>query len=338
MNNNLPLVSIVIPVYNREELINDAIRSSCAQTYKNIEIVIVDNHSKDNTWQVVQNWARMDSRIRVFQNETNLGPVRNWDRCFNEAKGEYIKILWSDDWMEETFIEEAMKRMDDNTAFVMSATNVVKSNEDVILSYSFKHEIITCQFYLNEMLFVRGFNFPVSPGCALFRTKDVIESLIISVPNHDGLDSSLNGAGNDLLLFLQIALKYQEIHIIPKVSNFFRAHDGSISICSNIGNYYEWARLFFVESVIKDYSKLPIIKYWSKKQYYNTITNYLQSYTDLTISYIKFWCLINSNKYNEEEINLLLDHLSLTRFIYLFILVITNKTRRKLSLIKQIKK
>ena len=306
--NGDPLVSIVIPVYNRESFINDAIRSSIRQTYKNIEIVIVDNCSTDNTWEVLKSWADKDHRIRIFQNSYNIGPVRNWERCFNEAKGEFVKILWSDDWMDDNFVEEAVKLMDKDTAFVMSSTDVVYNNGHIYFSFLFGEKEMTSHFYLNEMLYIRGLNFPVSPGCALFRTKDVQESLILAVPNSDGLDSSMNGAGNDLLLYLVIANKYAKIKTIPTVLNYFRAHKDSISLSSNIGVFYEWARLYFVETIQKDVRKLPIIKGWCNG--YEGIENYLHSVSLVSLEYLKFWCIMNTREYNASEKNRLLDMMS----------------------------
>ncbi|MFK2298794.1 glycosyltransferase family 2 protein [Bacteroides fragilis] len=104
MNN--PLVSIVIPTYNREQYIEDAIKSAINQTYRNIEIIIVDNCSTDSTWDILNRWAERDERIKVFRNKMNIGPVLNWNECFEHTSGDFIKILWSDDWMAIDFIEK----------------------------------------------------------------------------------------------------------------------------------------------------------------------------------------------------------------------------------------
>ena len=90
---NTPKVSVLIPVYNRQNLIETTVKSALDQTYQNTEIVIVDNKSTDNTWKILQALAQTDDRVKIYQNETNIGPVRNWLRCINEATGEYAKIL-----------------------------------------------------------------------------------------------------------------------------------------------------------------------------------------------------------------------------------------------------
>jgi glycosyltransferase involved in cell wall biosynthesis len=115
-----PLVSILIPVYNREHPVVETIESAIHQTYTNIEIIIVDNCSTDNTWSVLQDFSRKDDRIKIFQNPENVGPVRNWKRCIDESSGEYAKILFSDDLISKDFLEEAMNVFEDVAAFVIS--------------------------------------------------------------------------------------------------------------------------------------------------------------------------------------------------------------------------
>ena len=67
--NNLPLVSILIPVYNRASIVSRAIDSALSQTYSNIEIIIVDNNSTDSTWDILLKYKQRDSRIKIFKNE-----------------------------------------------------------------------------------------------------------------------------------------------------------------------------------------------------------------------------------------------------------------------------
>lgn len=265
--NDKPLVSILIPVYNREKLVERAIESSCAQDYPNIEIIIVDNHSTDNTWNILQEWAKKDSRIRIFQNEENIGPVRNWSRCFDEAKGLYSKILWSDDWMSADFVRKAVEKIDDDTAFVLSGAAIVNEKGEIRSRYSFKQNKCTSIDYIKDVIQFRQKNYPYSPGCALFRTEDLRKNLLIKVPNDEALDSSRNGAGNDLLLFLSTALHYKKIEILQEPLNFFYAHSGSFSVSSPVRHYYEWAMFYFAkENNLTE--MLYAIKYWAWWNYW----------------------------------------------------------------------
>lgn len=243
-----PLVSIVIPVYNRENIISDAIRSAMSQTYENIEIIIVDNNSTDNTWKVLQEYAKLDNRIKIFQNNENIGPVLNWNECFKKARGEYIKIQWSDDWMNDKFVEKAIALFDGDTAFVLSGYSVTDGIKSII-DIDFKPIYDTIS-YIEMMLSINKYNFPVSPGCAVFRRRDILENFYCdAIPNGDNLNSMNNGAGNDLLLYLTVALKYKYIKTTETIDNYFRTHSSSFSISDKkISIYYCWALLYFIKT------------------------------------------------------------------------------------------
>lgn len=107
-----PLVSICIPTYNRANLLEKAIASALSQTLSEIEIVVVDNHSEDDTQDVV---ARIkDDRVRYHRNEKNIGMVANFNKCLKLAKGKYINILHSDDHLEPEIVEYESQFLEQN--------------------------------------------------------------------------------------------------------------------------------------------------------------------------------------------------------------------------------
>lgn len=96
----LPLVSVVMPAYNCEEYLPDAINSVIEQTYTNWELFVVDDCSTDDTESIVRSFD--DARIMYFRNEKNSGPAVSRNRGIEAAKGEYIAFLDSDDvWFPE---------------------------------------------------------------------------------------------------------------------------------------------------------------------------------------------------------------------------------------------
>ena len=115
---NRPLVSIVIPVYNRADMVKEAIDSALAQTYENIEIIVVDNCSTDDTWCVITSYDT--PLLKVYKNDKNIGPVLNWKKGIELSKGKYIKLLFSDDKISDNYIEESLKLFTHDTAFVLS--------------------------------------------------------------------------------------------------------------------------------------------------------------------------------------------------------------------------
>lgn len=90
-------ISVVIPAYNREALIRDAIESALDQTEKIDEIIVIDNDSSDRTFQIAQSYAETHNNVKVFKNEKNVGMMENWNRGVRKATGDYISLLHSDD-------------------------------------------------------------------------------------------------------------------------------------------------------------------------------------------------------------------------------------------------
>lgn len=238
-----PLVSIVIPVYNREDLVKEAIESALAQTYDNVEIVIVDNCSTDNTWGVISSYS--SKKIRAFKNETNIGPVLNWKRGVELSKGEYVKLLFSDDLISNNFIEESLAIFDEDVAFVISPIKKIKKEELGNESPYSKREYKRKNYFFS---FCTQFSdmFPVSPGASLFRKKDVEKAFICDIPTMGELNPMKNGAGIDLLIYFSIASKYPRIRISEKSNALFRDHEGSFSVSDNsIIHYYFRAMIYF---------------------------------------------------------------------------------------------
>lgn len=121
----MKLVSIIIPVYNGENHIRGAIESCLSQTYSNIEIIIINDNSKDNTEKIILEYK--DERIRYIKNEINQGAAGNWNRGLDFAIGKYVKILCHDDILEKDCIEKQVAILDkyNNVSLVTSASEVI---------------------------------------------------------------------------------------------------------------------------------------------------------------------------------------------------------------------
>ena len=116
------------------ELVDKAIKSALNQTYDNIEVIAVDNKSTDNTYFILQEFAAKHNNLKIFQNERNLGPVKNWRKCLDYSSGEFIKILFSDDWIDETYIEKCMNILlpNENVGFVFSSVRIHSNKNEKI--------------------------------------------------------------------------------------------------------------------------------------------------------------------------------------------------------------
>ncbi|PMQ00877.1 MAG: glycosyl transferase [Dictyoglomus sp. NZ13-RE01] len=124
-------ISIIIPTFNREKLLPRAIESVRRQTYKDWELLIVDDRSNDNTESLVKKYISLDDRIRYLKNERKKGPAGARNFGILNSKGEYIAFLDSDDEWSEVHLEECidvLKNYDVNVCFALWI--IVKGNGD----------------------------------------------------------------------------------------------------------------------------------------------------------------------------------------------------------------
>lgn len=103
-------VSVIVPVYNSFENIENCLESICNQTYKHLEIIIIDDGSKDNSFEKCLQKAQQDNRIKIFRTENNgVSYARNYG--LSKASGEYIKFIDADDTMPANAIEFMLNKM-----------------------------------------------------------------------------------------------------------------------------------------------------------------------------------------------------------------------------------
>ncbi|MCK3655751.1 glycosyl transferase family A [Pasteurellaceae bacterium Macca] len=102
-----PLVSIITPVYNSEEYLSDCVDSVLLQSYSNWELLLIDDCSTDNSINIIEMYANKDKRIKLYRNEFNKGPALTRNLGLDNAKGEYIAFLDSDDyWGKEKLFHQ----------------------------------------------------------------------------------------------------------------------------------------------------------------------------------------------------------------------------------------
>lgn len=104
---NQPLVSIVIPVYNGADFLRECIDSALAQTYENIEIIVINDGSSDNSLEILKEYERKDNRVVIIDKQ-NEGAAKSRNVGIDAANGEFMMFLDSDDWIEPTACEEAL--------------------------------------------------------------------------------------------------------------------------------------------------------------------------------------------------------------------------------------
>lgn len=113
-------ISIVMTAYNMEQYIEEAMRSCLNQTYKDIELIVVEDCSTDDTLSIVEKIAKEDSRVVIIKHKTNLGAGMGRRDGINAATGDYFITIDADDWIDEDFIEALVIKAKNTGADVVS--------------------------------------------------------------------------------------------------------------------------------------------------------------------------------------------------------------------------
>ena len=210
---NQPLVSVLMTAYNREQFIADAIESVLAQTYTNFELIIVDDCSIDNTVEIVKQYARINNRIKLFENEINLGDYPNRNKAASYASGELFKYLDSDDIIYPNTLKIMVEYylLFPNVGFIFSDYLNQDNSKPYPILYSPYESYY--QHFLKSSLFYAG------PGGALITRKVFVEAGGFSTHIHI----------SDTELWMKISLKYS----ILKIQNsliWWRTHEHQESI------------------------------------------------------------------------------------------------------------
>lgn len=119
------LVSVCIPAFNGATHLEECLDSVCSQTYRELEILIVDDCSTDRTASIIEAYQQRDSRIRLVRNDTNLGLVGNWERCITLASGEFVKFAFHDDVLYPRCVEALVQAMDPGVRFAFCAREFI---------------------------------------------------------------------------------------------------------------------------------------------------------------------------------------------------------------------
>ncbi|NHQ74974.1 glycosyltransferase [Roseovarius gahaiensis] len=126
-----PLVSVIMPAFNAEGTIRAAARSILGQTWRNLELLIVDDASEDGTWAVMQEIAAGDDRVKIRRNRANVGPYVSKNLALTEAKGDWITGHDADDWAHPQRLEQHLGEvLGSNGAIRASLTYMIRVEPD----------------------------------------------------------------------------------------------------------------------------------------------------------------------------------------------------------------
>ncbi|MFA9556923.1 glycosyltransferase family 2 protein [Evansella sp. AB-rgal1] len=234
----LPLVSVVIPAYNRPDTLEIAIKSVLEQTYSNIEIIICDDSTDDRVQKMLEPYLESYSFIQYYKNEQNLF-LKNWHKCFDHANGEYINYLMDDDVFHKEKIEKMLYYFNefDNITLVTSYRQTINNKGDIIppiwaTARLYQETRIMDGTMFGNVALTRGLNVIGEPTTVLFRKKDLTEPFGIYKGNQYSLV-------NDLASWLSLLSKGKAVYI-PEALSYFRLHPDQTSNKIGASSFKEW--------------------------------------------------------------------------------------------------
>lgn len=192
---NAPLISVVIPAYNVAPFIEEAIRSIMTQTYRNLEIIVVDDASKDNTYNILERLAAEDSRIRLFRNEKNSRIVHTLNLGIEQVHGSYIVRMDGDDVSLPNKIEAQYSFMQKHPEIDLVGVNVMMIDEE--------GRKIHNEEYVTDPEGIREASRYVSPVAHFWMTRTVVYQTIgnYRAPSAEDLDFILRSLDHGFKLY-----------------------------------------------------------------------------------------------------------------------------------------
>lgn len=220
VNEQAPLVTVVIPAYNAEATIERTLDSVIAQTYRQLEIIVVDDGSKDSTLEIVRRYAAQDARFTVIA-AANAGVATARNRGIEAGHGEFVAPVDADDLWHPEKIEKQVKALvaaGPSVAFVYSPARIIDADDRVIGTtrcLGVRGSTVHQHLYLNY----------VGNGSALLARRSVL--LELGGYARALQDCKAHGC-EDMLLQLRMAVRHQ-VEVVPEYLVGYRHIDGNMS-------------------------------------------------------------------------------------------------------------
>lgn len=214
---NSPLVSVVIPCYNAEKYLQVALESIINQTYPNLEIIVIDDGSQDNSYSVCNQTASEDKRILLLKNDENLGLISTLNKGISIASGKYLARMDADDISVLTRIEKQVEYLENNPDCSIVGTN--STPIDINGKHLRKDNFLFFK-HSNTLSFSSYFSQPFFHGSILAKTE-VLQS------NHYSHDFKHS---EDFELWLRLVSKGHRLKNHPDSLYYYRINPDGVSV------------------------------------------------------------------------------------------------------------
>ena len=244
------LISIIVPIYNAEKFLKRCVESIINQSYKNIEIILVNDGSKDKSRELCDEFARKDCRIKVVHKK-NEGVSSARNEGINQSKGKYISFVDADDWIERDFLFEMYNKLKQyNVNYVTCGYNRVYENHTDIINNDLTEELISANDYIIKILNVQnGYGFVHMK----LISKDAIEDI--------RFDTNIS-VGEDAFFNIKLCKKIDKFLIYnkPLYNYYFNPNSAVRNYDKNYCNKYLNSMNVMNDYITNNYSENKVIK------------------------------------------------------------------------------
>jgi glycosyltransferase involved in cell wall biosynthesis len=300
-NSSQPLVSVIIPTYNRPDYLKEAITSAVGQTYQNLEIIVSDNCSLENPQALVESFQ--DSRIKFYRHQENIGMLGNQFNGFKIATGKYVASLHDDDMWTEDFLSRLVPNLEANPNVILAFCDQYIMNGDGKINvaaterntHSYKRDQITVGVHENfTQIGLIYKSIPTAAACVIRN----------GVLNWDNIPSEVEGMW-DLYLTYLCCISGYGVYYVPERLTKYREHEQTDTMLSGSRNIQSKIRkgkseIFCYQTFMKDERLQDFNSYFRRK--------WLEANTTLGIGLLRnqqiaaarsyFWQALTGQKFN----------------------------------------
>ena len=264
--------SIIVASYNYEQYIKETLNSLANQTYKNFEVIIVDDGSKDNSIEVIKEYTNKYNNFHLYQHENscNKGLAATLQLGIKKAKGDYIAFCESDDYLDINYLQEKLNYIKEHKQAKLITNDIqlfgyVQPNSDVVFYVSnVRNYLINNKDLKNHFAGLNKNNDCLPTFSTIMIKRNILEKLNFNSPIPEWLD---------WWLWRQYAIKYP-IDFIDKKLTYWRKHNESYDTTASgdFDNKCQKLREFSNKLLKKKYF-IEYYKYFYKSNFYSVIKN-----------------------------------------------------------------
>ncbi|MFA7208788.1 MAG: glycosyltransferase [Parcubacteria group bacterium] len=214
MDEKKPEVSVLMSAYNEEKYVSAAIESILDQTYRDFELIVIDDCSRDATWKLIAGYAGRDPRVRASRNEKNLGISSTLNKGLALARGKYIVKMDADDWSYPDRLEKQVRFMEKNPQVAISGGTMEVCDEGMVVLNKRPYNLTDRE--IRRKIFLYN---PFCHPAVIYRTD---------IAKRVGGYCLIDSAG-DYELYFKLGL-HGEFANLPDVLLKYRVNRGSISV------------------------------------------------------------------------------------------------------------